>query len=177
MSLREVRGCGQRVQLALIDRYVGNREALVVAVFDDLSDQLAQGVLDQPLESQGFDPDGVIGRWTRIAAALVISGRKITGGGRFNPVLAMAKTIEEGYGLDARAARLRAAQITSAALGWRLFEGYLVEAAGLEDVSIETLRDEHVRALRRLGATPWPSPSDPVPVTRRGSRQSRRGAT
>ncbi len=49
------------------------------------------------------------------------------------------------------------------ALGWRIFEDYLVEAAHLDDVPIETLRDELVHSARRLGATPWPSPPDPLP--------------
>ena len=66
-----------------------------------------------------------------------------------------------GYGLAEEAARLRAAQIVAAALGWRIFEAYLVEAGGLGDVPLETLREELARSARRLGATPWPSPPDP----------------
>ena len=69
----------------------------------------------------------------------------------------------DAYGLDPRAARLRAAQIVAAALGWRIFEDYLIEAGELDDVPIETLRDELARSARRLGATPWPSPPDPSP--------------
>jgi hypothetical protein len=48
-----------------------------------------------------------------------------------------------------------------AALGWRIFEDYLVEAGGLSDVPLETLREELARSARRMGATPWPSPPDP----------------
>ena len=160
VALRDVAAAAD-VHLALIGRYVGNRDALVLAVFDDLSDQLARDVLERPLETQGFEADTVMGRWSRITSALLISGRHLVGRTGFNPVLAMAETLVDGYGLDPKAARLRAAQIVAAALGWRLFERYLVEAGELEDVSLETLRDEHVRSLRRLGATPWPSPSDP----------------
>ena len=40
-----------------------------------------------------------------------------------------------GYGMAEEAARLRAAQIVAAALGWRIFEAYLVEAGGLGDVA------------------------------------------
>jgi len=76
-------------------------------------------------------------------------------------VLAMADTLVEGYGLDPTAARLRAAQIVAAALGWRIFEQYLVEAGELGDVPLETLREELARSARRVGATPWPSPPDP----------------
>ena len=64
------------------------------------------------------------------------------------------------------AARLRAAQIVAAALGWRIFEAYLISAGGLEDFPLATLREELARSARRLGATPWPSPPDPEPRTR-----------
>ncbi len=49
----------------------------------------------------------------------------------------MAATLREGYGLDPRAARLRAAQIVAAALGWRIFEAYLIDAGGLGDVPLD----------------------------------------
>jgi hypothetical protein len=61
---------------------------------------------------------------------------------------------------------LRAAQIVAAALGWRIFEDYLVQAGGLEAIPLATLRDELARSARRLGATPWPSPPDPQPRAR-----------
>ena len=75
----------------------------------------------------------------------------------------MAKTLMDGYGLDERSAHVRAAQIVAAALGWRLFEDYLVVAGELGAVPLETLREELVHSARRLGATPWPSPPDPSP--------------
>ena len=59
-----------------------------------------------------------------------------------------------------------AAQIVAAALGWRIFEDYLVQAGGLDAIPLATLRDELVHSARRLGATPWPSPPDPRPRTR-----------
>jgi TetR/AcrR family transcriptional regulator, repressor for neighboring sulfatase len=99
----------------------------------------------------------------RVAGALAIVGRPVGPGARFNPVQAMASTLEEGYGLDSRSARLRAAQIMAAALGWRIFEDYLVQAGGLDAVPLATLRDELAQSGRRLGATPWPSPPDPRP--------------
>jgi len=149
------------VHLSLIRRYIGTRDELVLAVFDDLSEQLASAVLAHPLEMQGYGTDTVMGKWVRLASALVIGGRPLVGTDGFNPVLAMAKTLVNGYGLDPIAARLRAAQIVAAALGWRIFEDYLVAAGELQDVPIERLRDELTRSARRLGATPWPSPPDP----------------
>ena len=102
-----------------------------------------------------------MGKWVRVAAALAIAHRPLMGGTEFNPVLAMAETLVDGYGLDPIAARLRAAQIVAAALGWRIFEDYLVEAGELDEVPLETLREELARSARRVGATPWPSPPDP----------------
>jgi AcrR family transcriptional regulator len=153
------------VDLGLIRRYVGTREDLVLAVFDDLSERLAQRVLDTPLGGQGHGPDTLMGQWVRVAASLTIAGRPLAGRTTFNPVRAMAQTLEAGYGQDPQAARLRAAQIVGAALGWRIFEDYLVEAGGLGGVSRETLREELVHTARRTGATPWPSPPDPTSRT------------
>ena len=138
----------------------------MLAVFDDLSSQLAEAVLEHPLSGQGFGADTVMGQWVRVASALAIAGQPLAGRGEFNPVLAMAETLAEGYGIDSDAARLRAAQIVAAALGWRIFEDYLVAAGGLGDVPLDRLRDELARSARRLGATPWPSPPDPPPSAR-----------
>jgi len=162
VSLRDI-AAEADVQLTLIRRYVGNRDELVQAVFEDLSDQLARAVLEHPLSGQGYDADTVMGRWVRVAGSLAIAGRPLAGRTTFNPVRAMATTLEDGYGLDPQAARLRAAQIVAAALGWRIFEEYLVAAGELEEVPLATLREELVHSARRLGATPWPSPPDPRP--------------
>jgi len=165
VSLRDI-AAEADVHLALIRRYVGTREELVLAVLDYLSDQVARAVVENPLSGQGFEPDTIMGKWARVIGALVIAGRPVGPSARFNPVEAMARTVEEGYGLDPRAARLRAAQIVAAALGWRIFEAYLIEAGGLGDIPLATLREELARSARRLGATPWPSPPDPRPRTR-----------
>ena len=162
VSLRDI-AVAADIHLALIGRYIGTREELELAVFDDLSAQIAAAVTEHPLAGQGFDADTVMGKWTRIASALLIRGRPLAGRAGFNPVIAMAETLVDGYGLDVEAARLRAAQIVAAALGWRIFEEYLVGAGKLEAVPLETLRDELARSARRLGATPWPSPPDPSP--------------
>ena len=165
VSLRDIAAAAD-VHVALIIRYIGHREELVAEVFRHVSDQLARAVEENPLSGQGFSPDTVMGKWVRIAAALVISGRSLESRRDLNPVVAMAQTLMAGYGMADEAARLRAAQIVAAALGWRIFEAYLVEAGGLGDVPLETLREELARSARRLGATPWPSPPDPPARTR-----------
>jgi AcrR family transcriptional regulator len=160
VSLRDV-AAEADVHLSLIRRYIGGREDLLVAVFDHVSDELARAVEEHPLSGQGYSPDTVMGQWVRIAASLAISGRPLRSRREVNPVLAMADTLMSGYGMEAASARLRAAQIVAAALGWRIFEDYLVRAGGLEDIPLATLREELVHSARRLGATPWPSPPDP----------------
>ena len=127
VSLRDI-ATQADVHLALIGRYIGNREAVVLAVFDHLSERLAEAVVDNPLSGQGFTPDTVMGQWVRVTAALASRAGCRRGRGTFNPVRAMAKTLADGYGLDELSAHVRAAQIVAAALGWRIFEDYLVDA-------------------------------------------------
>ena len=162
VSLRDVARAAN-VQLALIQRYVGSREELVREAFDHLGRQLARDVLEHPLEGHGFDPDSTMGRWTRIASYLAVSGAPPSEAPPFNPVLALAETIQQAYGLDPAAARVRGAQIVASALGWRLFERYLIAAGDLDDLPVDVLRADLTATHRRLGATPWPSPPDPAP--------------
>ena len=161
VSLREV-AAQAGVNVALIQRYVGTREALLVEVFDYVSAKLVASIEAHPLEGQGFTPDTAMGAWVRIAASLSLSGRHLVPRLGINPVLAMAETLRTGYGLTEDAARIRAAQIVATALGWRIFEPYLVDAGGLAHIPVEALREDLVHSARRLGATPWPSPPDPV---------------
>jgi len=92
VSLRDIAAAAD-VHLSLIKRYIGTREELVLAVFEDLSEQLSAEVLAHPLEMQGYDIDTVMGKWVRIASALAGSGRSLTNADGFNPVLAMAETL------------------------------------------------------------------------------------
>ena len=160
VSLRDI-AAEADVHLALIARYVGNREELVIAVFDHLSERVAEAVVENPLSGQGFGVDTVMGQWVRVAGALVIAGRVLGARSGFNPVMAMAETLAEGYGLDELSARVRAAQVVAAALGWRMFEDYLLEAGDLQSLPLQELRDDLAHSARRLGATSWPSPPDP----------------
>jgi AcrR family transcriptional regulator len=162
VSLRDVAAAAD-AHLALIGRYIGNREQLELAVFDDLSAQLARNVAEHPLEGQGHDLDSLMGKWARVASSLVSRGHQLAGRPGFNPVKAMAGTLADAYGLDPVAARIRAAQIVATAIGWRVFEDYLVTSGELEEIPLATLREELVHSGRRLGATPWPSPPDPSP--------------
>lgn len=166
VSLREIAAAAD-VQLALIARYVGNRADLVRAVFEDLTEALAREVVDRPLEQMSFERDSVMGRWTIMLTHFAVTGPdELPTSDAFNPMLALAEVIGANYGLDSRAARLRGAQIVASALGWRIFETYLITGAQL-DIERDTLRDELTAMHRRLGATPWPSPPDPQSRRRR----------
>lgn len=165
VSLRDI-AAAANTHVALIGRYIGSREQLELAVFDDLSIQLARSVTENPLSGQGHGVDTVMGKWSIVTTSLVIRGRELAGRPGFNPVVAMARTLVDGYGLEPLAPRLRAAQIVAIAIGWRIFEDYLVAAGELEEVTRATLRKELVHSARQIGATPWPSPPDPAPRSR-----------
>lgn len=149
------------VNLGLISRYVGSRDDLVRSVFADLTEQLVAEMRAAPTSPRGFDPDSTMGRWTRVLTFLVLTdpGEAIRIGS--GPLDELRSIMERLYGSSPEAARLRAAQLMGSAIGWRLFEPYLVAAAGLGDLPIDEVRDELTRTHRRLGATPWPSPPDP----------------
>jgi hypothetical protein len=157
--------CAGRAELAIeVGRHVVRRAVTDEAVMrrrlrraerpHEGADGLVVGVVLQPGHATVLD-----GRQIGQRTARSLEGRP-----DFNPVVAMAETLMAGYGLAGEAARLRAAQIVAAALGWRIFEACLVQAGGLEAVPLATLREELARSARRLGATPWPSPPDPQPA-------------
>ena len=168
MSLRDI-AAQAGVHVALIPRYLGSREDLVIAVFDDLSDRV-------PRRSwTSRSPDKGSPRTRSWGSGCGSPAHSPSLGGPekrsdFNPVMAMAATLAEGYGLDELSARVRATQIVAAALGWRIFEDYLLEAGDLQDLPLQDLRDDLAHSARRLGATSWPSPPDPRPRHRRRSR-------
>jgi TetR/AcrR family transcriptional regulator, repressor for neighboring sulfatase len=155
VSLRDV-AVAANVQLALIGRYIGTRDDLIQAVFADLSAAVAKELVDRPLTKLSLERDSAMGRWAMVLTHLVTThddvGQAVTS---VNPVLAVAQVLEEAYGLDGRSARLRAAQIAALALGWRVFEPYLVAAAQLEAVPREVLHDELLATHLAIGSTEW----------------------
>lgn len=160
VSLRDIASAAD-VQLVLIARYIGNRAELIETVFHDLSTQLAQELIDDPSGVPSFDRDGTLGCWMTVLNHLI---RDATDVGRlagpFNPVQAIARLAEELHGLEPMDARIRGAQVVALALGWRLFEPYLVAAGDLQTIPIETLRDEYNATNRRIAATPLAAERD-----------------
>lgn len=153
-----------QVNLGLLNRYIGTRDELIRAVFEDLTAKLVEEIETSPTEPRGFEPDSTMGRWTRVLTYLVIDDPDAAVRIGSAPVEHLTSAVERVYGRDHDAASLRVAQVMASALGWRLFEEYLVAAAGLDDIPIEELRLELTRTHRRLGEVPYPSPPDPPMV-------------
>lgn len=163
VSLRDIAASAD-VHVALITRYFGSRDDLICAVFDDLADAIAQHILDYPRQQHSFDRDSELGRWLAILGHWMLTGEDPSLAlGVSNPVQAMADVIAEHNGLDPREARIRSAQIFGSALGWRLFEPYLIAAGDLRDEPPEFLHDELTAIHQRMGATPLdPAPHEPL---------------
>lgn len=159
VSLRDIAQAAD-VHLALITRYIGSREDLIRAVFYDLAVEVARHTTDHPRQQHPFDRESALGRWLSILAHWMLTGQDpAIALNVANPVQAMVDVIVEHNGLDEREARVRAAQIFGSALGWRLFEPYLITAAGLEDEPLDGLHDELTAIHQRMGSTPMaPAP-------------------
>ncbi len=175
VSLRQIAEAAG-VQLSLIDRYVGCREDLIVAVLDELSRAVTADVLARPTEQISFERDSAMGRWTRVLAYRALAGEHAAGDVVLNPVRAIAEVSEHEYGLDPASARIRGAQVVASALGWRLFEDFLVEAGGLGDEPREALRDELTRSAPSHGRHACPVGRRPATTGRRPTRPCEIGA-
>lgn len=160
VSLRDI-AAAANVNLGLVRRYMGSRDELVRAVFEDLTAQLVDEIHHDPTGSRGFERDSVMGRWTQVLADLMVTEPDVAVDIGTAPVRELRTVIETVYGLPREAASLRVAQLFGSAIGWRLFEQFLVSSAGLDDMDLDDVRSELTRTHRRLGATPYPSPPDP----------------
>ena len=166
VSLRDI-AAAANVHPALIGRYIGHRDDLVLAVFDDLSTQLAAAVLENPLSGQGFGPDTVMGKW---------STRRRGPGDRWAPRLPAAtgstrswrwpRRCRRGTGSTPRRLGCGPHRSSPPRWGGGSSRTTSIEAGELDAVPLDVLRDELARSARRLGATPWPSPPDPSPQPR-----------
>jgi TetR/AcrR family transcriptional regulator, repressor for neighboring sulfatase len=175
VTLREIAGRAH-VQLSLISRYIGTRAELVDAVLDDLTHAMAVEILEHPDDPISFERDPAMGRWTPMLAYRAIAGEDLSRVTEFNPVQAIAEVAEHEYGLDPDSARLRGAQVVASALGWRLFEKYLVAAGGLEHQPVQALRDQLTEMHHQVAAMPAsaPAPDAPPAPSRSGRSATRR---
>ena len=148
VSLRQIADAAD-VHVALIRRYVGTRDELLREVLDDLSGQVAEQLTDRPLGADQLRSGLGDGTVDPGPGSLLPDRSGPVPGHGFNPVLALARVTGEAYGMDDEAARLRGAQIVASALGWRLFEDYVIGAGGLGDVPLQVLHDELTAMHRR----------------------------
>ncbi len=171
VTLRDVAAAAD-VQLTLIGRYVGKRDDLIRAVYDDVAAELAEEIIAHPLQRLRWGVESPAGRW---AALLVHHSLEGSGPplGAPNPVLALATTFEEAFGQDPRSAQMRAAQVTAIALGWRLLEDFLLEAAELPEVDRERARDELTAMQITMAQIPWTDDGESAaePVADRSARR------
>lgn len=166
VTLRDI-AAGAKVNLGLVSRYVGSRDVLIRVVFEDLTEQLVEEIRESPTSRRGFDRDSVMGRWTLVLTYLVVHDPAAATDIGSAPVRELRSVIEDLYGLTTEAASLRVAQLMGSAIGWRLFEPYLVDSADLGDMDLEDVREELARTHRRLAATKYPSPPDPKTRSKR----------
>lgn len=156
VSLRDI-ASEANVQLPLIRRYVGLRHEVIDAVFHRLNGQVAAYARTNPLEQFEYGRDSILGRWMAMSTYYASRG-ELPPSGEDNPVRSLAEVFERSFGLDHRAARLRAMQVVAITMGWRLFEDYLQATAHIEDLTPDDLRLELNAMQRRIGSTPWPTP-------------------
>ena len=156
VSLRSIAEAAD-VKLPLIGRYIGRRSELIDAVFERLSGQVVDYVEANPLEPLEYGRDSMLGRWMTMVAHYTLH-EEVPQLGAMNPVRSLAGVLETSFGIDARAARLRAAQVTAISLGWRLFEDYLISSTELDDVSLDELRSDLNAIQQLIGSAPLPTP-------------------
>src|SRR5690606_41063542 len=123
--------------LGLISRYVGCRDDLVRATFADLSDKLTAEVRADPTAARGFESDSVMVCWTRILSHLVVVEPETAVELGRAPMEDLVAAAQDVYGQSEPAARLRGAQLTGSAKGWRFFEPLLMGDPRLDTASID----------------------------------------
>jgi AcrR family transcriptional regulator len=142
VSLRDVaRKAG--VNHALIGRYVGNRKQLVNEVYSSLAAQVTEEFVQDPQRPLDYAPSAASQRLFRLLAYLLLSGERPSHLAEPSPLRALIDSVRSVSGTDDETAAIRGIHLAASTLGWRLFEPFLVAAAGLEDTPIEKIREQH----------------------------------
>lgn len=164
VSLRDI-AQQANVQVALITRYFGTRDLLVTAVFEDVTTQLAEQLADFPTSPVSFERNSVPGAWTMMLTHFCLVGdQESMSHAVINPVLTLAGTIHRIHGFPEQECRVRAAHMVASALGWRLFEGYVVPAGELQDVPVAQLRNDFHYLMHSMAAAPVVVPLGTAPL-------------
>lgn len=156
VSLRDIARAAD-VQLALIGRYVGNRQAVLDRVYLQLSAQVTAELEAKPLQQLDYGKDSVIGRWLALSTHYMTHGQVPPSDGA-NPVRTLAAMFEDSFGLEPRVARIRGAQVAAVTIGWRLFEEYFLASGEFDPGELDELREDVTAIQRRIASTPWPTP-------------------
>ncbi len=151
VSVREI-AAAAGVNHGLVHRHFGSKRALLGAVLDRLAARLAGDVERQSTDVvTSVEPGTDLDLYWRVLARAILDGEDPRALQTDFP--AVRQIIERGrreFGWGEREARIAAAQGVALKLGWRLFEPFLLPAAGLEAEDPDILREELQVTLQRL---------------------------
>jgi AcrR family transcriptional regulator len=138
VSVREIAKLAG-VNHGLVHHYFGSKQALVQAVLDDLSSKARSSLAI----GTAMDQDSPVLTYTRILGRVMLEESDPTPMSASHPILVqLAALARDVGGLDERSARIRASQGAALAMGWLLFEPFLIQSSGLEDEDPAFLRDQ-----------------------------------
>ncbi len=148
LSGREV-AANAGVNHGLVHRYFGKRIDFIGAVLDQLASQMATQLEDDrptdagPPTDAGLPSDAeTVAVYAKVLARALLDGLEPTQLQKSFPVLTMLHEIaQHDYELDDPTANIAAAQCVALVLGWHLFEPWLINAAGLEDLDPHDLHN------------------------------------
>ncbi|MGV9821821.1 TetR/AcrR family transcriptional regulator [Nocardia xishanensis] len=145
------------VNHGLVFRHFGAKDKLVTAVLDHLAGETAEladaGVL--------LPDDPRLRRHWVVLARCILDGYPVGQMQSRFPVITALIDHARSHRADDHDAALSVAHAAAFVLGWQLFEPFLRNAAGLDDISNDRLRqDINTEAVRILRGSPQPSPAD-----------------
>jgi AcrR family transcriptional regulator len=130
-----------------VHHYFGSKEALVGRVLDELAVEVTRDLS----EGVVFDGTSSGARYVRVACRAALDGYDPGFIDRDFPVRRMLEEIgRERFGLDDSSVQLRAVQVLALAMGWLLFEPFLVRAGSLSESELNSLRWELEAAMLHL---------------------------
>ncbi|PIB76412.1 TetR/AcrR family transcriptional regulator [Mycobacterium celatum] len=145
-SIRDI-AARSKVNHGLVFRHFGTKERLVGAVLDHLGASLTELVADR---ASAEEVDRAVDRHLRVMARTLLdgypAGQLQT---RFPNVALLLEQVQPRHDSD-RSARLAVANAVAMQLGWRLFEPFLRSAAGIDDMSDDSLKQAVGAEIARI---------------------------